>query len=133
MRKNGSDDSPVPPLPSLVTYSNLMVDPKTRKVIVLENPLLPTSVKDMIARVLFDNLQVRLLPFPSLCVQPNRLPLPRAGTVGQLRVSAAAELDGSRDGDRPGRRRWSPRNDCSSRSSPFLSPPLSPLLLALRG
>lgn len=39
-----------------------MIDPKTRKVIVLENPLLPNRVKEMIAHVLFDNLQVRRLP-----------------------------------------------------------------------
>lgn len=37
---------------------NLIIDPKTRKVIVVENPLLSTRVKEMIARVLFDNLQV---------------------------------------------------------------------------
>lgn len=36
-----------------------MCDPKSRKVIILENPLLPLRVKEMIARVLFDNLQVR--------------------------------------------------------------------------
>ncbi|BGP19168.1 hypothetical protein JCM10213v2_007255 [Rhodosporidiobolus nylandii] len=32
-------------------FDNLMVDPKTRKVIVVENPLLSTAVKDMIARI----------------------------------------------------------------------------------
>jgi len=44
-----------------------MTDAKTRKVLVVENPLLSTQVKDMIARVLFDNLQVRayLILFPS--------------------------------------------------------------------
>lgn len=40
---------------------NLMIDPKTRKVIVVENPLLSTRVKEMVARVLFDNLQVSRL------------------------------------------------------------------------
>lgn len=39
--------------------SHLMADPKSRKVVVVENPLLSTRVKDMVARVLFDNLQVR--------------------------------------------------------------------------
>ena len=41
---------------------HLMSDPKARKVIVIENPLLPTRVKEVIAEVLFDNLQVRLPP-----------------------------------------------------------------------
>lgn len=40
-----------------------MTDPKTRKLLVIENLLLPTQVKDMIARVLFDNLQVRFSTF----------------------------------------------------------------------
>jgi actin-related protein 10 len=36
-----------------------MTDPKSRKVIVIENPLLPTRIKEMIARALFEDLQVR--------------------------------------------------------------------------
>lgn len=36
-----------------------MVDPKQRKVIVVENPLMPTLVKEMVCKVLFSNLQVR--------------------------------------------------------------------------
>ena len=48
-----------------------MIDPKTRKVIVLENPLLPNRVKEMIARVLFDNLQVRRLPPRLSAVEPR--------------------------------------------------------------
>lgn len=40
--------------------SHLMTDPKTRKVIIVENALMSTRVKNMIARVLFDNLQVRV-------------------------------------------------------------------------
>ena len=35
-----------------------MTDPKSRKVIVLENPLLPTRIKEMLARCLFEDLQV---------------------------------------------------------------------------
>lgn len=35
-----------------------MTDPKSRKVILVEHPLLPLHIKDIIARVLFDNLQV---------------------------------------------------------------------------
>lgn len=38
-----------------------MADPKSRKVIIVENPLLSTRVKDIIVRVLFDNLQVRVI------------------------------------------------------------------------
>ena len=43
--------------------SKLLVDPKARKVVVVEHPLLPLCVKNMFAKVLFQNLQVRrLLP-----------------------------------------------------------------------
>lgn len=45
--------------------SELMTDPKTRKVIVLENPMLPTRVKQIIARTLFENLQIPSLSFAS--------------------------------------------------------------------
>lgn len=44
---------------SPVPRSHLMTDPKSRKVIVLENPLLPTRFKEMIARRLFEDFQVR--------------------------------------------------------------------------
>jgi len=36
-----------------------MTDPKSRKVIIVEHPLLPLRVKDLMARILFDNLNVR--------------------------------------------------------------------------
>jgi len=36
----------------------LMVDPKQRKIVVLENPLLPIRIKNMIVSVLFNDLQV---------------------------------------------------------------------------
>ncbi|GAA5892366.1 hypothetical protein JCM6882_003652 [Rhodosporidiobolus microsporus] len=65
-----------------VWFNNLMVDPKTRKVIAVENPLLSTAVKDMIARVLFDNLQVPSLSFASAPV----LSLLAAGAVTGLVV-----------------------------------------------
>jgi actin-related protein 10 len=39
-------------------HRNLLIDPRTRKVIIVENPLLSTRIKEMIARILFDNLQV---------------------------------------------------------------------------
>ena len=42
----------------LKTGSSLLTDPKSRKVIVIEHPLLPLYIKDMIARILFTNLQV---------------------------------------------------------------------------
>lgn len=42
---------------------HLMVDPKQRKVLVVENPMLPTSVKEMICKVLFNNLQVPEVSF----------------------------------------------------------------------
>ncbi|GAA5821811.1 hypothetical protein JCM11251_001037 [Rhodosporidiobolus azoricus] len=65
-----------------VWFNNLMVDPKMRKVIVVENPLLSTAVRDMIARVLFDNLQVPSLSFASAPV----LSLLAAGAVTGLVV-----------------------------------------------
>ncbi|SJX65902.1 related to ACT1-Actin [Sporisorium reilianum f. sp. reilianum] len=42
---------------------HLMVDPKQRKVLVVENPMLPNSIKDMICTVLFNNLQVPSVSF----------------------------------------------------------------------
>lgn len=38
--------------------SSLLTDPKSRKVIVIEQPLLPLHIKETIARILFNNLQV---------------------------------------------------------------------------
>lgn len=40
--------------------SSLLTDPKSRKVIIIEHPLLPVYVKDIFAKILFENLQVRL-------------------------------------------------------------------------
>ncbi|CDU22934.1 uncharacterized protein SPSC_01564 [Sporisorium scitamineum] len=42
---------------------HLMVDPKQRKVLVVENPMLPNSIKEMICTVLFNNLQVPSVSF----------------------------------------------------------------------
>jgi hypothetical protein len=44
------------------TYAirSLLTDPKSRKVIVIEHPLLPLYVKDILAKILFENLQVLL-------------------------------------------------------------------------
>lgn len=39
-----------------------MTDPKSRKLIVVENPLLPIRVKEMMARCLFEDLQVGFIP-----------------------------------------------------------------------
>ena len=38
---------------------SLLTDPKARKVILIEHPLLPLYIKEMLARILFENLQVR--------------------------------------------------------------------------
>lgn len=35
--------------------SSLLTDPKARKVILIEHPLLPIYIKDLIARILFEN------------------------------------------------------------------------------
>ena len=42
--------------------SSLLADPKSRKVIIVEHPLLPLYIKETIARILFDNLQVFVYP-----------------------------------------------------------------------
>uniref|UniRef100_A0A0W0F1V0 Uncharacterized protein n=1 Tax=Moniliophthora roreri TaxID=221103 RepID=A0A0W0F1V0_MONRR len=46
-----------------VFHDSLLTDPKARKVILVEHPLLPMYIKDTIARVLFDNLQVPSVSF----------------------------------------------------------------------
>ncbi|CAK5269334.1 unnamed protein product, partial [Mycena citricolor] len=48
-----------------VFHDSLLTDPKARKVIIVEHPLLPLYIKDMIARILFENLQVPSLSFAS--------------------------------------------------------------------
>jgi actin-related protein 10 len=45
-----------------VLFSSLLADPKSRKVILVEHPVLPLYIKEMLARILFDNLQVLILP-----------------------------------------------------------------------
>jgi actin-related protein 10 len=44
--------------PSYLYFSSLLTDPKSRKILVIEHPLLPLYVKEMVARILFNNLQV---------------------------------------------------------------------------
>jgi len=48
-----------------VFHDSLLTDPKSRKVIIVEHPLLPLHVKDAIARILFNNLQVPSISFAS--------------------------------------------------------------------
>lgn len=48
-----------------VFHDSLLTDPKARKVIIVEHPLLPIYIKDTIARVLFENLQVPSVSFAS--------------------------------------------------------------------
>ena len=50
-------------LPSSGVSSELMTDPKARKVLVLENPMLPMPIKTIIASTLFDLLSVPSLSF----------------------------------------------------------------------
>ncbi|TFK40187.1 fungal-specific actin related protein [Crucibulum laeve] len=47
-----------------VFHDSLLTDPKARKVILVEHPLLPLYIKDMIARILFEN-QVPSVSFAS--------------------------------------------------------------------
>ncbi|KAG8826416.1 hypothetical protein FRC19_008983 [Serendipita sp. 401] len=48
-----------------VFFDVLMTDPKSRKVIIVEHPLLQLRVKDLMARILFDNLNIPSLSFAS--------------------------------------------------------------------
>ncbi|KAI9000451.1 actin-domain-containing protein [Trametes punicea] len=48
-----------------VFHDSLLTDPKSRKVILVEHPLLPLHIKEMMARVLFNNLQVPSISFAS--------------------------------------------------------------------
>ncbi|KAF5340901.1 hypothetical protein D9758_012166 [Tetrapyrgos nigripes] len=48
-----------------VFHDSLLTDPKARKVIIVEHPLLPLHIKEMIARILFENLQVPSVSFAS--------------------------------------------------------------------
>lgn len=42
----------------LFATSSLLTDPKSRKIIIVEHALLPVYVKEILAKVLFENLQV---------------------------------------------------------------------------
>jgi actin-related protein 10 len=53
-----------------IIYRALMLDPRQRKIAVVETPLLPLRIKNLIARVLFDNLQVSL-KFDMCKAQPD--------------------------------------------------------------
>jgi hypothetical protein len=57
-------------LPKHLAASSLLTEPKSRKVIVIEHPLLPVYVKEILAKILFENLQV-LLPIILLLLLPN--------------------------------------------------------------
>ncbi|KIK55142.1 hypothetical protein GYMLUDRAFT_176167 [Collybiopsis luxurians FD-317 M1] len=46
-------------------HDSLLTDPKARKVIIIENPLLPLHIKEALARILFENLQVPSVSFAS--------------------------------------------------------------------
>ncbi|KAH0833331.1 hypothetical protein J3R83DRAFT_12399 [Lanmaoa asiatica] len=48
-----------------VFHESLLTDPKSRKVILVEHPLLPLYIKDIFAKVLFGNLQVPSVSFAS--------------------------------------------------------------------
>ncbi|KNF05563.1 hypothetical protein PSTG_01373 [Puccinia striiformis f. sp. tritici PST-78] len=46
-----------------IFFNHLMIDPKQRKVILIENPLMPTNLRSEIAIVLFDQLHVPSISF----------------------------------------------------------------------
>ncbi|KAG8905918.1 hypothetical protein FRB99_007998 [Tulasnella sp. 403] len=45
-----------------VFFNSLLADPKSRKIIVIEPPLMPVVIKDIVARILFHNLEVIAQP-----------------------------------------------------------------------
>ncbi|KAI9512350.1 actin-domain-containing protein [Russula earlei] len=51
-----------------VFHDSLLTDPKSRKIIIVEHPLLSVYVKEMLAKILFENLQV-----PSISFAPSHL------------------------------------------------------------
>lgn len=48
--------------------SILLTDPKSRKIILVEHPLMPVFIKEMLAKILFENLLV-----PSVSFAPSGL------------------------------------------------------------
>ncbi|KAI0005460.1 actin-domain-containing protein [Russula compacta] len=48
-----------------VFHDSLLTDPKSRKIIIVEHALLPVYVKEILAKVLFENLQVPSISFAS--------------------------------------------------------------------
>ncbi|KAG1722571.1 actin family [Suillus lakei] len=48
-----------------VFHESLLAEPKARKVILVEHPLMPLYIKDMLAGILFSNLQVPSISFAS--------------------------------------------------------------------
>ena len=69
-------------LPKHLAASSLLTDPKSRKVVLIEHPLLPVYVKETLAKILFENLQVILpiiLLFSNLRLnRSHSYPLPLA-------------------------------------------------------
>ncbi|RXW16331.1 hypothetical protein EST38_g9526 [Candolleomyces aberdarensis] len=55
-----------------VFHDSLLTDPKARKVIIVEGPLLPIYIKEMMARILFEN-QVR---FVTACTEKETNDIP---------------------------------------------------------
>lgn len=104
------------PFRLLSNCRNLLIDPRTRKIIVIENPLLSTRIKEMIARILFDNLQVsvngrseRRLGLRAVIAEVANANV-CAGSVTKLCFGPGPCFDGGRSPERPRRRCRSPRN-----------------------
>ena len=66
--ESGSFCAPLILVLTFVPCSTLLADPKSRKVIILEHPLMPIYVKEMIGQILFENLLV-----PSISFAPSGL------------------------------------------------------------
>lgn len=81
--------------------SSLLADPKARKVIVVEHPLLPLYIKEMIARILFEN-QVRNLQSTSLFPCQSSV----IGSVGLFRFKSPFVITCNRPNNRSCRRQW---------------------------
>lgn len=103
-----------------------MADPKARKVILVENALLPTRVKEMIARILFENLQVGRNPrrarSESLLISPLSFP---SGPFAKFRFKSPIGSASHGISHWSSGRLRKPRNCVSSGSSSCIPPAVS--------
>jgi hypothetical protein len=79
-----------------------MTDPKARKVILVEHPLLPLYIKDLIARILFDNQVCGIRVFSKVLVLNIAL-----GSLSIIRFKSSSFITCGRENYRSGGGLWS--------------------------